>query len=968
MTLHRFFVSHRTVLTIYTVLALALSWPLLPKIFTHVPGVAQWAFDESTFLWNIWYFKHALVDQLQNPLHSELIWYPLGIDLVLYTYNVFHALVAQPLMVAFNLPFASNIALLASTILSGYGTYLLVVYLLTRSQSSPTTSLTVNYSPLIIHYSIPAFIAGILYAFASNRAIYAALGHYDMVITQWIPFYVLMLLRSLDPALTPSQRSKAAALAGLFFAFNGLAEMITALFLAIFTVIVLIIYFSSSQVAIPGAPGGAQPAIRKFQYTIRFLLITGVVAFLVWGAVLIPILQQFLTDDFSLKGWGEAIPLSTDLLGWFTPTALHPQWGTDLIPELRRVQERAKSVDVGGFRDLNTVFLGWVSLALAIVGAVRYRRQVRVWIWAALIFGIFTLGPFLQINGRYRFDLDGIEATFPLPFALLHYIPIIKANRAPNRNSVILLLALAILVAYGVKWLLELMNTARQRRRTEAIATSGNPQNAPLATRYVLVTILLTGAILFEHLALPAPLSDARIPAIYTEIAADPDPISVMQVPLGWRNSFGVFGAERTQLQYFQSGHGKPMIGGNISRAPAFKLDYFKRIPFFLAMENVQFDRPNSEELLAAAQAQVADLMYLYNTGYVLFYPPIYQRKPYEDNWQATWAFVHETVPLEEAPFWTGDGIEAYRVIQPAGNDAFSLDLGTAGTYPYRGEGWDGAEIDMPYSASATWATATTSRLFIPLRQVDPIATYVIKLRAHPFAYPGSVPQTLQPQMNEWVGEPQTLADTWNELQWQVPGNVLINSLNRVELQWGWAAVPRVVLGGNRQIGTTGVELPLDAHLTAFADGGWIALFDEMGEQIDASAGRRGVNVTVLDDNGEILEKRGFDTEANMFESGALTTFLAEIDMGRPVLVASYGNATANLTTEAVAGLRNLGAEFTLESIQGHSFVVVGVQGAAPGSAAVVSDAERAFLAIQLEPDRRSLAAAVDWVTIQKEP
>ena len=56
-----------------------------------------------------------------------------------------------------------------------------------------------------------------------------------------------------------------------------------------------------------------------------------------------------------------------------------------------------------------------------------------------------------------------------------------------------------------------------------------------------------------------------------------------MQLPLGWRNSFGVLGSEQTNLQYFQTAHGKPMLGGNISRAPAYKMDYFARIPLFKA-------------------------------------------------------------------------------------------------------------------------------------------------------------------------------------------------------------------------------------------------------------------------------------------------------------------------------------------------------------------------------------------------
>jgi len=903
----------------------------LPKILTHVPGVAQWAFDESTFLWNIWYFKHSLLDGLQSPLQSELIWYPLGIELILYTYNFFHALVAQPLLVAVNLPFASNVALLASTILSGYGTYLLVRYLL------------VHQLPLASrHAQVAAFAAGALYAFASNRAVYAALGHYDMVTTQWIPFYALMLLRTLNEGLTARQRRKAAMLAGLFFAFNGLAEMITALFLAIFTLIVLTIYLLTRKIT-----------LRTLPTVLLNLLLTGLVALFFWGPALLPILRQFLTNDFSLQGWGEAIPLSTDLLGWFTPTALHPQWGTDLIAELRRVQERALSEAVGGFRDLNTVFLGWVSLTLAVIGWLCYRRQLRVWLWTALIFGLFTLGPFLQINGRYRFDLDGVEATFPLPFAILHYLPIIKANRAPNRNSVLLMLALAVLAGYGINWLLTRINRAERPRRAGAFLA------------HSVVPLLLISALLYEHLSLPLPLSDARIPAVYTAIAADPAPVSLMQIPLGWRNSFGTFGAERTQLQYFQTAHGKPMLGGNISRAPDFKMGYFERIPLFQAIRTVEFGGTLDETLLAAAQAEAADLMYLYNTSYVLLYPPIPERKPYADHWQATWDFVKGTLPLEAEPFWRGDGIEAYRVVQPQGSDTFTLDLGAPGTFAYRGEGWDTVAEDTPYETSAIWATTTQSRLFLPLRQVDPAATYTLSLRLHPYAYPGSAQQSVQLTVNDWTASREMLADGWNELHWQVPGSALVDSLNRIELQWAWRAVPREVLGGNRQIGTTGVELPIDADLTAFADGGWMALFDEAGEQSDGSAGRRGVNVTVLDADGAVREKIGFDTEANAFESEKLATFLGTLDAGQLVLIASHGNATAHLTADAVEGLRNIGADLTMETLQGQHFVISGVQGAAPGSAAVVTDPERAFLRISLDHDRRPLAAAVDWITLE---
>jgi len=940
---------HFSVLTLYTILSLVLTWPLIAQITTHVPGIAQWAFDESTFIWNIWYLKHTLVDQLSSPLHTDLIWYPLGIDLVLYTYNFFHALIAQPLALAVNLPFGSNVALLLSTVLSGYGTFLLVYYLLTRTLAvRPTSRRASAY--------LPAVLAGLFYAFASNRAIYAALGHYDMVTTQWIPFYALMLLRSLDGHLSASQRRKAAVLAGLFFAFNGLAEMITAVFLAIFTLLVVVIYLIpetnlTKSLEIRAIEANSQSLISKLKFLAITLILIGIVGFAIWSPVLVPILHQFLTNDFSLKGWGEAIPLSTDLLGWFTPSVLHPIFGGNLINTLHQVQLRALETDGSGFRDLNTVFLGWVSLALALFGAFVYRRRVRIWIWTCLIFGLFTLGPFLQINGRYQFDLDGVAATFPLPYVLLHYLPIIKANRAPNRNSVVLMLGLAVLIGYGAHWLLR--RVASRDWRSASIARS-------------LLALLMAGLILFEHLALPVPLSDARIPAVYAQIAADPRPISVLQIPLGWRNSFTAWGPEQTQLQYFQTAHAKPMLGGNISRAPDFKLNYFQQIAYFQALTAIEAGKPVTSELMNAARTQAADLVYLYDVGYVLLYPPIPQRFPYVDHWQASWDFVKQTLPLAAKPFWTGDGIEAYQVVQPAGTDQFMLDLGSAGTYPYRGEGWDTAETDTIYGITATWATAPTSQFFMPLRQINPQSSYTFTAHVHPFAYPGSPAQTVQLRANNHLAEQQTLTGDWQTLTWQMPGRALINGLNRFEFTWGYTAMPRMVTPGNRTIGNTGLALALDADLKGFAEGGFIALFDDKGQQIDAAAGRRGVNVTVLDrKNGAVLEKKGFDTAANEFESQALVAYLATLATGSPVLIVSNGDATAHLTEAAIASLRQLGVDATLDNLRGRYFAFVGVQGAVPGTAAVSIDAKVAFLRISLNRDQRPLAASVDWVKIE---
>ncbi len=745
---------HAAVLGGFFVLAALLWWPLPLHLTTHVPGVPQWAYDEATFVWNIWYFKHALFDLLQSPLHSNLIYYPLGVDLILYTYNFFHVLASMPLALATNLVLASNVSLLVATALSGYGTWLLVRYLLAREG--------VDARPA----GWAALVAGAIFAFASNRSIYAALGHYDMVTTQWIPFYALALLRSLDTRLSPAARRRAALLAGVFIAFAGLAEMITALFLAIFTLIVLLAH--------PGDTARHERALLlRWRVWLPSFAILGAVGLLLWSPALLPILYQFLTNDFSLKGWGEAIPLSTDLLGWFTPTVLHPWFGSDLVAELRRVQLRALDGGVGGFRDLNTVFLGWVTAALALTGALAWRRRARIWWWTAIVFGLFTLGPFLQIDGTYQFNLDGVDATFPLPYTLLHYIPIIKANRAPNRNSVVLMLALAVLAGYAIAWLWARLATRRE---------GANPQ---AVSKWIVALPIAAGLLVIgEHLVLPMTLTDMRVPAVYAQIAADPRPVSVMQLPLGWRNSFGVFGPESTILQYYQSAHGKPMLGGNISRAPDFKMEYFERLPYFQALTEIEFGREVSPELLAAAKEQAPELMRLFNVGYVLLYPPVPERPPYSDTWQQSWEFAKTTLPLEDTPFWTGDGIEAYQVQLPALEPTFSLDLGDASSLPYRGEGWDTGDSSVE-GVNGVWATTNSSTLYLPpLAQTDQPASF--KMRVEPYTFPGSAPQTMALRVNgKAVGPVQTLVDGWQEVHWELPAGLLAEGLNRVELAWG---------------------------------------------------------------------------------------------------------------------------------------------------------------------------------------
>lgn len=913
--------SHWIVLGLYTLLTLILTWPWIAHFTGAFPGTATWAFDESTFVWNIWRFKHNLLDLGQSPLHTTDIFYPLGISLVLYTYNFLNALLGLPLLVSFSLPVAGNITLLLAYVLSGYGAYLLIRYLLADQSAG-------------LPGQLAAFIGGAIYAFLASRAVFAALGHYDVVTTEFIPFFALFFIRTLR---RPGYANP--ALAGIFAALCLLAEMIFGVFLLFLGLILLIHHFLASHQRLSGN--------SLFSVFLR-LAALGAVAAALWAPAMIPILRAFTQADYALSGWGEGLKLSADLLGWFTPTALHPLWGTDWVTRLREVQ-----AGTAPFLDVNTVFLGYGITALALLGAVAFQRQAGAWISAAVIFAVFTLGPLLQIGGKYLFPLDNLlreqgvaqDVTFPLPFALLHYLPIIKANRVPTRFSVVLGLALAVLAAYGAFWVLGKVQSLRFKG-----------QGSRVGTPVLVAAVLLMGLALFDQLALPMPLTSAEVPDVYAKIGAESGNFSLLQLPLGWRNSFGVYGAERTQLQYYQFIHQKPMLGGNISRAPDFKFDYYKNIPLFQAIaqtELPQNDPAVSAETLEKARAQAGELMTLYNVGYVVVHTPIPNRKPYEDTFTATRQLAFDLLPLAPEPAYTSDGVAAYKVNQPPIVDPLRLDFGDWRSWPYRGEGWAGDELFE--GVSVNWATGAEALIFFPYRGEGDRR---LLLRLAPFSYPGAPEQTLALTLNGREAGTFPLAEGWQVIETVLPADNLQAGLNRLELRCSRRAVPREVLPAQTAIGSTGVIAPVDVEINSHADFSFVTV--SFGpEAQDASAHRRGFNVAVLEPRtGEVLAVKGFDTAANRYEAEALTAFINQIPAGQIVLVSSQGADAAAFVS---AGFATLGGSAGAPVAP---YSLIGVKEAAPGSALEASG--QAYLRLGRNPDTRPLAAAVDWVEIKK--
>lgn len=887
---------HLLVLLTYALLAVALTIPVVTDPGRLVPGSDTWAYDEYTFLWNTWWMKHSTMDLGVSPLRTDFTFFPVGVPLILYTFNFTGSALALPLYLVSNLPLATNLTLWAMMALSGYSAYLLCAYLIRRMGLRSSTAAA----------QVGAFVGGLAYAFPASRFIYLALGHYIYVMVATLPLFAYFVLRTFDSG---RGWKRYAAFAGLCFAITALVEMTLGLFMAILLVILAIF------------------PVRRLAWRdvlARFGLISGL-SLLFYSPLLVPVLWESARGNYTISGWGDALRLSADLVGLLVPTALHPLWGSDWPQHLRD-----SFTGAGRFSDVHTLFLGFGTLALSVVALLKYGRRLLPWLVAALTSVVLALGPLLQINGRYVFDLDGLSTTVPMPFILLHYIPLASAGRAPNRFGVLAVLALAPLVGLGAYWLLS------HYRKWWSIG---------------LVGALAGVIVLVDGFSAPLPTTDASIPTFYYSLAQEEGDFSILSLPFGVRSSFGTLGAERTQLQYYQSVHEKHFIGGNISRAPAINFDYYQRVtPLaqLLAIEGYQ-SLPESDR--AEERRQAAELAALLDLRYLVVQSPIAGRLPYQDTYDEAYAYAAEVFDLTEVARDPDGQLVAYRVRQAEIPAELTLDLGSDATSMYLGDGWSYAETIV--GAPGRWIEGVTAEAYLP---VDEPGDRTLTLTAAPFIYAGAPEQRLTVAINGRSVGQFTLATSWQQYSVTVPAEALRAGLNRLRLHFSYAARPTDVSPAGYAIGSTGVQAPIHLEVNSRPELAYITI----GES-DGSRHADGINVALFHpENGALVGSAVFGWD----QGDGLLDYLQRPGAGTGVAIAVQGRVPPTVDEGVCRALQSAGAT-SCPTGGSDGYALLGITGAMPGSA-MEANGESGYL--RITPDDRALSAAVSSLSFVTLP
>ena len=567
-------------------LALLLTWPLALHLHDRIIGHPLCT--NRIHVWVLWAVKQQLWSG-QWPGHSELIFYPYGADLVrLYGSDLLYPLLLAPLTHLLSPATVFNLKIIFSLTVASYGAYRLLRHL--------------GAAPL------PAWCGGALYVGTPYFLLETLNGVSELVAVEWVPFALLYLLRTQQPAGRPRD----VALAVLFATLASYASGYNALFLLLFGALLVAWRLLRGQ----------GPRRRRLRW--RPLLAVALLAGLALAPYALLHRAGGTTTSLSVELADMLDPAhrpmadsSASLASFFRP-------GRNQIP-LLRVAEGGRQEKIN---TTHTSYLGYGVLALALVGLLRGRRP-GLWAAAAATFAVIALGPHLVLSG----DPLVVGGTrVPLPALLLYkLLPGFDVTiRHTYRYVAMVHLALAVLSGLGLCWLV---------RRV-----GGGPRGAALALGAAALCLL-------EVLALgpapyPIPQTSRHVPAPYAAMAADPARFAIIELPHEDDLDY------LAPYLYYQTVHGKPMIDGAMhSRLTPRELSLINAVP--LARAWIQ-----QEDMLAplpaAQQARSLALLRQANYRHVLVHDAHFKTPA------AARAANARMVRLLGPPTQHGDGVRVY--------------------------------------------------------------------------------------------------------------------------------------------------------------------------------------------------------------------------------------------------------------------------------------------------------------------
>ena len=557
--------SHAIVLAAYAAVALIYSWPLPLHFTTHLTSSTTG--DTGVYIWNQWVFQREILEHHRLPYFTDSIFSLSGDDanLSLHNYTIFQNLLALPFIGSLGVVMTFNLVMLLTRVLTAYSMYLLARRVTGRVAEAWVAGLAFAWSPVLVtrsmgHFSLMAaaplavFLLVLLAAADRRRwgwrdvaALSLALG-WATLTDPYFGIYCLLLgglfLAGHAMRVTRLPANPAGRLRVLLEgAIVGVAALVIALILSggwdfaifdkpvsihsLYTPVLLLTLLVGARIARNYRFGLAVPP-GNLSKSARMVAGTCVASAVLLSPLLYAFGYRVMRSGLEASpAYWRSSPRGVDLLSLLLPNPNHP-----LAPERWRLWLSTPTPDA--YLE-NVASLPLAAVAVLMLAWFAGWRPSRWWAGVTFAFGLLALGPFVHVAG--------VNTFVPGPWALLRFVPVIEMARTPARFTIVLTLGATALLAGALCWL-----TARwpQQRRLILTATA---------------TVLLA-----ELLPAPRQLYSGKVPAIYSHVIASPRDTRVLHLPFGVRDGTASEGDFSAQTQYFQTAHGRRLIGGYLSR------------------------------------------------------------------------------------------------------------------------------------------------------------------------------------------------------------------------------------------------------------------------------------------------------------------------------------------------------------------------------------------------------------------
>ncbi len=657
--------EHIFVPVLYLLIAIVMSYPLVARLGTHIPGVDG---DVWSYLWAMGWARTA-IESGANPFHSDYIFYPLGGATQLLWGTALPSFASIPLQLAFGLVPAFNLMYLTATVLTAWGGYLLGKEVLGASRTKGEKDES--------NIRRASFVAGLVFAFGALRLGYGT-AFTNLYHTEFMPFYVLFLLRATNRA-----GWKNAMLAGLFFALNVYVDFQIAAFLAVLTGFWFLYILVGALRGAMGRAAQARDGLRvRSAETAPYARWAVTIA--VAGLVSLPMLI-FVLQDFAIEGGNyiRVYPLqysqerAYDLLSYVLPNArstLYQNLGT---PRVSGVNASVNSEGESELSPDRQAFLGITTLALALLGAIRSRRTMSFWILATAAFALLSFGPVLSFAGN--------STGVPMLFTLANQIPILNHVRIPMRYGLMVLFGVSLLAGAGALVLLQWRSW---------------------------VVVPLSALILVEAAVLPYPTLEFRVPGVYQEIARREGDFTVLEIPsFNWR-----YAARNEAYQPF---HGKRILRAYTNRIAPDLADYFHLRQTPIVVRSLRILEGAEEGVLtqgeiAQDRAMLADTLQFFDLRYAVLHRDQLDAARVE----TLDAYLRDV--MGASVFYQDGDVTGYAFAAPP-PQAKALDAALAdnANLMYLGRGWQTEPLANVNGETGRYPGRETAELYFPYSGTD---------------------------------------------------------------------------------------------------------------------------------------------------------------------------------------------------------------------------------------------------------